>query len=120
MMRTISSILIRYLECKLEYEIKVYSWCLMTHHVHLISDPQINSKSIGLLMKKLVARPTRRVNKLERRTGSLWEGRFKLSPIDTDNDLLQCFRYVELNPVKARMTADASGYRWSSFLAKVG
>lgn len=54
---------------KEELEVKVYAWCLMTNHVHLILDPGSNAKSIGLLMKRLAARQTRNVNKYERRTG---------------------------------------------------
>ena len=68
--------------------VKVYGWCLMTNHVHLILDPGDKPSSISDLMKRLAARQTRYVNRLERRTGSLWEGRYKLSPIATDEYLL--------------------------------
>ncbi len=71
-------------------------------------------------MKRLAGRQTRYVNKQECRTGSLWEGRFKSSPIQTNNYLLRCCRYVELNPVKAGMVKRAEDYRWSSFRSKVG
>ncbi len=113
-----------YLDSLREYKelfgVKVYAWCLMTNHVHLILDPQDNPDSISLLMKRLAGRQTRRVNKLENRTGSLWEGRFKLSPIATNEYLLQCCRYVELNPVKAGLVDDAARYYWSSFREKIG
>jgi len=100
--------------------IKVYAWCLMTNHVHLVLEPGTDTSSIGLLMKRLAGRQTRYVNKQERRTGSLWEGRYKSSIIETDSYLLQCCRYVELNPVKARMVVQAEDYPWSSYRAKVG
>lgn len=106
-------------EFKKELEVKVYAWCLMTNHIHLILDPGPNTKSIGLLMKRLAARQTRYVNKYERRTGSLWEGRYKASPIQTDAYLLQCGRYVELNPVRAAMVVEPEDYPWSSYRAKV-
>jgi putative transposase len=98
----------------------VYSFCLMTNHIHLIVDPGDNPDNLGLLMKRVAGRQTRLVNRLERRTGSLWEGRYKSSPIETDRYLLACSRYVELNPVRARMVASPNQYCWSSYCAKVG
>jgi len=99
---------------------RVYSYCLMSNHIHLIVDPGDDSANLGLLMKRLAARQTRLVNKLERRSGSLWEGRYKSSPIETDSYLLACSRYIELNPVRARMVASAGQYLWSSYCAKTG
>jgi len=99
---------------------RVYSYCLMSNHIHLIVDPGNDSANLGLLMKRLAARQTRLVNKLERRSGSLWEGRYKSSPIETDSYLLACSRYIELNPVRARMVASAGQYLWSSYCAKTG
>ena len=98
----------------------VYSFCLMTNHIHLIVDPGDNPDNLGLLMKRVAGRQTRLVNRLARRTGSLWEGRYKSSPIETDRYLLACSRYVELNPVRARMVASPNQYCWSSYCAKVG
>ena len=71
-------------------------------------------------MKRLAGRQTRYVNALEGRTGSLWEGRYKSSPIETDTYLLACQRYVELNPVNAGMVKRADDYEWSSYRQKVG
>ena len=71
-------------------------------------------------MKRLSGRQTRRVNQLEGRTGTIWEGRFKLSPIDTDEYLMQCCRYVELNPVKAALVTKPELYLWSSYRSKIG
>ena len=105
---------------KRELDVLVYSWCLMTNHVHLILSPGDDADALGKLMKRLAGRQTRYVNKQEHRTGSLWEGRFKSSPIQTDSYLLQCCRYVELNPVKAGMVKRAEDYPWSSFRSKVG
>ena len=92
----------------------------MTNHVHLIIDPCDNEGSLGKLMKRLAGRQTRYVNTLERRTGSLWEGRYKSSPIETDTYLLACQRYVELNPVNAGMVKQAGDYEWSSYRQKTG
>ncbi len=92
----------------------------MTNHVHLIVDPKDNPVNLSLLMKKLSSKQTRYVNKLEGRTGTLWESRYKSSPIETDSYLLQCSRYVELNPVKAKMVKQAEDWPWSSYQEKVG
>lgn len=99
---------------------KVYSYCLMTNHVHLIIDPGEEENNLSKLMKRIAGRQTRLVNKVEKRTGSLWEGRYKSSPISTNEYLLACCRYVELNPVRAGMVNEPGEYRWSSYRAKVG
>ena len=70
-------------------------------------------------MKRLSGRQTRYVNRLERRSGTLWESRYKSSPIQTDEYLLACIRYIELNPVRAEVVADAQDYRWSSYKARM-
>lgn len=100
--------------------VAVYAWCLMTNHIHLVLNPGLDGNSIGLLMKRLAARQTRYVNKYENRSGSLWDGRYKSSPIQSDSYLLQCCRYVELNPVKARMVRRPEDYPWSSYRTKIG
>lgn len=107
-------------EWKEELGVKVYGYCLMTNHVHLILDPQDQVENLGKLMKRLAGRQTRYVNHKENRTGSLWEGRYKSSPIETDTYLLACNRYVELNPVKADMVNHAQDYEWSSYRQRVG
>jgi len=105
---------------KINLEIEVYAWCLMTNHVHLVVNPGPDEASISRLMKRLAGKQTRHVNKIQSRTGSLWEGRFKASPIQADAYLLQCSRYVELNPVQAGMVRRAEDYPWSSYRAKIG
>jgi len=91
----------------------------MTNHVHLIIDPGHKEGSLAQLMKRVSGRQTRYVNKMEGRTGCLWEGRYKSSPISTDEYLLACCRYVELNPVRAGIVADPADYRWSSYTMKI-
>ena len=99
--------------------IKVYAYCLMTNHVHLVVDPGATPSHLALLMKRLAGRQTRYVNKLEGRTGTLWEGRYKSSPIQAETYLLCCCRHVERNPVRAGMVARPEEYPWSSFRAKI-
>ena len=105
---------------KNEYSIKIYAWCLMTNHVHLILEPNDDNESISKLMKRLAGRQSAYVNKLEKRSGTLWEGRFKSSPIQSDEYLLPCVRYIELNPVKARMVSKPEDYKWSSYHERLG
>lgn len=107
-------------EWKLAYDVKVYAYCLMTNHVHLVLMPRGTGDTISALMKRLSARQTRHVNRLESRRGTLWCGRFASSIIDTDGYLLACLRYVELNPVRAGIVADPAEYRWSSFAERIG
>ena len=102
-------------EWKDELGIKLYAWCLMTNHIHLIVEPGEDPMVISQLMKRVNGRQTAYVNKLEGRSGSLWEGRYKASPIQRDNYLLSCCRYVELNPVRAKMVAQPEDYLWSSY-----
>src|SRR5437762_2638769 len=80
------------------YGVKVYAYCLMTNHVHLLLGPE-DRRGLAQLMKRLAGRHTRYHNTLEGRTGTLWESRYKSSPVDTDDYLLACLRYIELNPV---------------------
>ena len=72
----------------------------MTNHTHLLLTAQ-KAESVSELMKQLGQRYVQRVNRLYRRTGTLWEGRFKSSLIASDDYLLACYRYIELNPVRA-------------------
>ena len=89
----------------------------MTNHVHLVVQANDNPTAIPQLMRRLAGRQTRFVNSLEKRSGSLKEGRYKISPIYTDTYLLACCRYVELNPVKAGMVDKPELYEWSSYCA---
>ena len=107
-------------EWKYRLGCKVYAFCLMTNHVHLVVQPGDDPESLGRLMKRVAGRQTRFANSLKGRSGTLWEGRFKSSPVDTNEYLLACCRYVELNPVFAGMCADPAEYAWSSCGSKVG
>ncbi|UCG73820.1 MAG: transposase [Chromatiales bacterium] len=107
-------------EWKAHYEVAVYAWCLMTNHVHLVLAPRVEGQPISALMRRLAARQARYVNRLERRIGTLWAGRFKCSIVDSDEYLLACLRYVELNPVRAGICRHPADYPWSSYRQRVG
>ena len=106
-------------EWKEAYECKIYAFCLMTNHVHLVINPGDNPENMGKLMKRVAGRQTRYVNCQEGRSGTLWEGRYKSSPIDSNNYLLACCRYVEMNPVVAGICDDPADYPWSSCRSKI-
>jgi putative transposase len=89
---------------KVEYRVKVWAWCLMTNHVHLILVPD-DREGLGQLLKRRAGRQTRHHNKLECRSGTLWEGRYKSSLVQQAFYLRACCRYLELNPVRAQMVA---------------
>jgi putative transposase len=99
---------------------KVYAYCLMTNHVHLVIDPGESADNLALLMKRVAGRYTRYVNRVERRSGTVWNGRYKSSPIETDRYLMACSRYIELNPVRARIASAPQDYGWSSYNHKIG
>ncbi|QJI43708.1 transposase [Pseudomonas sp. ADAK2] len=101
-------------ELKAVFDVKVYAFCLMTNHVHLLLAPGDSAAGLGQLMKGLAGRMTRHRNKLEGRSGTLWESRYKSSVVQTDIYLLACSRYIELNPVRAQMVQRAQDYPWSS------
>lgn len=102
-------------ELKDRLRCKVYAYCLMTNHVHLVIDPGEEVANLARLMKRLAARYTRYINYVEQRSGTAWNGRYKSSPIETDAYLMACCRYVELNPVRAGMVGSPGQYRWSSY-----
>ena len=86
----------------------------MTNHVHLLMTPTAPGQ-VTRVMQSLGRRYVRYVNDGYKRTGTLWEGRYKACPVDGDSYLLRCYRYIELNPLRAAMVADPADYAWSSF-----
>ncbi len=94
----------------------IHAYVLMTNHVHLLLTPAENG-SPARLMQSLGRRYVQYVNRFYRRTGSLWEGRYKSSLVQAESYLLACYRYIELNPVRAGMVSDPGQYRWSSYRA---
>lgn len=107
-------------ELKATFGIDVYAYCLMTNHVHLLLQPSDTVADMGRFMKALSARTTRYFNRLEGRSGTPWESRYKSSPVQTEQYLLACCRYIELNPVRARMAGHPGEYHWSSYAARMG
>ena len=99
-----------------KYQCQIHAYVLMTNHVHLLVTPLVDY-GISYMMQALGRRYVRYINKRYQRTGTLWEGRYKSSLIDSDQYLLICMRYIELNPVRARMVEHPGDYPWSSYWA---
>jgi putative transposase len=96
------------------YDCRVHSYVLMTNHVHLLITPMTET-GIGKVMQSLGRSYVQYVNFRHRRTGTLWEGRYRATLLDSERYLLTCHRYIELNPVRAGMVADPAAYPWSSY-----
>jgi putative transposase len=86
----------------------------MTNHVHLLVTPSA-ADSCALLMKYLGQCYVQWLNHRLGRSGTLWEGRFHSCMVNTDTYVLACYRYIELNPVRAGMVAAPNEYAWSSY-----
>jgi putative transposase len=92
----------------------LHAYALMTNHVHLLLTPS-KAASVPRLIMSLGRRYVQYINTTYRRTGTLWDSRYKSSLIQADTYLLQCMRYIELNPVRAAMVDDPAHYRWTSY-----
>ena len=95
------------------YGCEVHAYVVMTNHVHLLVTPQA-AESASLMMKRVAQIYAQYINRKLGRTGTLWEGRFKSSIVDSETYLLRCYRYIEMNPVRAGMVTIAAEYPWSS------
>ncbi len=95
---------------------QLHAYAFMTNHVHLLLTPP-SLAAVSLLMISLGRRYVQYINKAYRRTGTLWDSRYKSSLVHADEYLLVCQRYIELNPVRACMVDDPALYRWSSYRA---
>lgn len=114
---------IRYLddlsELATAHGLAIHAYVLMPNHVHLLATPA-GRDTLPRLMQALGRRYVRRFNSRHRRTGTLWEGRYRSTVVDTDRYLLACMRYIELNPVRAGLVDQPAAYRWSSHRHQLG
>jgi putative transposase len=94
----------------------VHAYCMMSNHVHLLVTPQA-ADACAALMKRLGQHYVQYVNRRHDRTGTLWEGRFRSCAAASERYVLACYRYIELNPVRAGIAAHPREYRWSSYRA---
>ena len=95
---------------------QLHAYVLMTNHVHLLISP-MSGASVPRLVMNVGRRYVQYINRTYRRTGTLWDSRYKSSLVEADRYLLSCMRYIELNPVRAAMVSDPAQYPWSSYRA---
>jgi putative transposase len=107
-----------YLDCLLaatqRHGAAIHAYVLMTNHVHLLVTP-LRPTSLPKILQAVGRRYVQYFNYTYQRTGTLWEGRYKATLIDSEPYLLSCARYIELNPVRAHMVSTPGEYRWSSY-----
>ena len=101
-------------ESAADWACAIHAYVLMTNHVHLLITAR-RTDGPARLMQSIGRRYVQYVNRLYKRTGSLWEGRYKSSAVQAETYLFACMRYIELNPVRAGMVADPAQYGWSSY-----
>lgn len=106
-------------ELAARFGLAIHAYVLMPNHVHLLATPS-GTDTLARLMQSLGRRYVRWFNARHRRTGTLWEGRYRSTVVETDRYLLACMRYVEMNPVRAGLVDDAAAYRWSSHRHQLG
>ena len=98
----------------IQYRCQLHAYVLMTNHVHLLITP-LEENSLSKVMQSIGRVYVQQFNYLYQRTGTLWEGRYKATLIDSNQYLLACQRYIELNPVRAEMVEHPAEYPWSSY-----
>ncbi len=106
-------------EAMAEHSIGVHAYVFMGNHVHLLLTPP-EREALSLAMRNFGQCYVQAFNKRHRRSGTLWQGRFKSCLVDTERYLMTVYRYIELNPVRASMVALPEQYRWSSVHANLG
>lgn len=100
-----------------EYRVQIWAYCLMPNHIHLIVVPETED-GLRHALGETHRRYTRLINFREGWRGHLWQGRFASFPMD-EQYLLTAARYVELNPVRAKLVDKPEKYKWSSALAHI-
>ncbi len=97
-----------------QFEVDIHAWVFMTNHVHILCTLQQDG-AVSQLMQALGRRYVRYYNYQYQRSGTLWEGRYKSCLVQAERYLLEVYRYIELNPVRAGMVNEPSEYCWSSY-----
>ena len=101
-------------DAAVKYEVVIHAFVLMTNHVHLLVTPA-NAEGVSRMMQAQGRKYVQYFNHTHGRTGTLWEGRYKSTLVDSEPYLLTVYRYIELNPVRAEMVTHARDYPWSSY-----
>ena len=102
-----------------EQGVEIHAYVLMTNHLHLLLTPQ-KDQALPKMMQAVGRSYVQTFNKVHGRTGTLWEGRYRSTLIQTERYLLACMAYIDLNPVRAHMVTQPDDYIWSSYSHYVG
>lgn len=102
-----------------KFNVAIHSYVLMGNHFHLLATPE-TANGLPQMMQAVGRRYVRHFNDSQKRTGTLWEGRYRSTLIQTEPYLLACMAYIDLNPVRADMVVQAKDYPWSSHAHYVG
>ena len=102
-----------------KFNVAIHAYVLMDNHFHLLATPQ-TVDGLPQMMQAVGRRYVRYFNDNQRRTGTLWEGRYKSTLIQTERYLLACMAYIDLNPVRAAIAVQAQDYAWSSHAHYIG
>jgi putative transposase len=97
-----------------DWHCALHAYVLMTNHVHLLIT-STRQDGPAKLMQAIGRRYIQYINRTYKRSGSLWEGRYKSSALQAETYLMACMRYIELNPIRAGMVAEPGQYTWSSY-----
>ena len=97
-----------------KYGFKIHAWVFMHNHIHLLGTPS-SARSLPACMQSVGRQYAQYFNRCYDRSGALWEGRYKSMLVDSDSYLLACYRYIELNPVRAGVVQQAEDYPYSSY-----
>lgn len=92
----------------------LHAYVIMPNHLHLLITPK-DKAQLAVFMQSMANRYVRYFNAQHRRTGTIWEGRFKSCLVESEHYLLALYKYIEMNPIKAGMVKELADYEWSSY-----
>jgi putative transposase len=103
-------------EAAMQQQCQIHAFVLIANHIHILATPA-TADGISQLMKSVSQRYVSYINRLEKRTGTLWDGRYKASLIENGDYILVCMHYIETTPVRLSLVENPIGYQWSSYQA---
>lgn len=101
------------------FKVAIHAWVIMDNHFHLLATPE-TQEGLPQMMQAVGRAYVRYFNLRHKRTGTLWEGRYRSTLIESERYLLACMAYIDLNPVRAGMVTRPEDYRWSSYRHSIG
>jgi len=102
-----------------QFKVAIHAYVLLSNHVHLLVTPS-DETGLGRMMQWIGRYYVPYFNRKYERVGTLWQGRYKATVIESEKYFMTCSRYIELNPVRASIVAEPADYPWSSYAHHVG